>query len=272
MLCAWLVAALAPVAVAYAARMTALRAELSVEDCGYSTRDAPRWRRVGQLDEAAELWARGADLNEAATRSGYPAAAVSGLHRYGMSNSVRPRLNDSGCRIIRDRSLKDVGRFRERDEQWILFGARVALPDSRDQQGVARRATELVNRVRNGAHECGEHHRPPAGPLRYSAALSAIATLQAQDMLNQGYFDHIDKRGRSPADRVRVTGYTAQLVGENIARGPLSTDEVVAGWLKSPEHCENLMEPRFKEAGVGFARARQGSTEVYWVQVLALPR
>ena len=137
---------------------------------------------------------------------------------------------------------------------------------------MARRATQLVNRIRRATHRCGGQLRPPVGPLRTSTALSAIATDHAQDMLNQGYFDHIDTRGRSPADRVLVTGYKAQLVGENIARGPLSTDEVVAGWLQSPEHCDNLMESRFREMGVGFARARGGSTEVYWVQVLTLPR
>ena len=66
-----------------------------------------------------------------------------------------------------------------------------------------------------------------------------------------------------------------KLVGENIAYGPSSPDEVVRGWLDSVGHCENIMDPRFVEMGIAYAvgHAPQGNAGrgLYWVQVLADP-
>ena len=90
-------------------------------------------------------------------------------------------------------------------------------------------------------------------------------------MAQKNYFEHVDPAGQSPADRVRAVGYQEKLVGENIAYGPQSVEEVVQGWLDSPGHCENIMDPRFAEMGIGLAQghAKHG---LYWVQVLAQPR
>ena len=86
------------------------------------------------------------------------------------------------------------------------------------------------------------------------------------------YFEHRDLAGKSPADRVRAAGYHEQLVGENIAYGPQSVDEAVKGWLASPGHCENIMDPRFAQMGIGLATGRASRRGLYWVQVLAEPR
>ena len=86
------------------------------------------------------------------------------------------------------------------------------------------------------------------------------------------YFEHQDLSGRSPADRVRAIGYRETLVGENIAYGPQSADEVVQGWLDSPGHCENIMDPRFSEMGLAFAAGQASRRGLYWVQLLAAPR
>jgi uncharacterized protein YkwD len=90
-------------------------------------------------------------------------------------------------------------------------------------------------------------------------------------MAQKNYFEHVDPAGHSPADRVRATGYQEKLVGENIAYGPKTVDEVVQGWLDSPGHCENIMDPRFVEMGLALApgRVKHG---LYWVQVFAEPR
>jgi uncharacterized protein YkwD len=49
-------------------------------------------------------------------------------------------------------------------------------------------------------------------------------------------------------------------------------DEVVQGWLDSPGHCENIMDPRFVEMGLGYATSHDSKHALYWVQVLATPR
>ena len=91
-------------------------------------------------------------------------------------------------------------------------------------------------------------------------------------MSKHHYFEHRDPRGNTPADRVRATGYAERRVGENLAYGVLPTEEAIAGWLKSPEHCENLMDPNFQEMGIAFAREQGGRSNLYWVQILATPQ
>ena len=65
-------------------------------------------------------------------------------------------------------------------------------------------------------------------------------------------------------------GYRPRISGENIAFGPQSAEEVVAGWLGSPGHCANIMGPRFQEIGVGVASGRKRG-RIYWVQTFGAP-
>ena len=66
-------------------------------------------------------------------------------------------------------------------------------------------------------------------------------------------------------------GYQPRLTGENIAFGPESAEEAVAGWLDSPGHCANIMDPRFQHIGVALATGR-GRGRIYWVQEFGAPR
>jgi uncharacterized protein YkwD len=136
---------------------------------------------------------------------------------------------------------------------------------------LANRALQLVNQVRARGTHCGDELFGPAPPLTLSGTLSDVASGHANDMAQKNYFEHVDPAGHSPADRVRATGYQEKLVGENIAYGPKTVDEVVQGWLDSPGHCENIMDPRFVEMGLALApgRVKRG---LYWVQVFAEPR
>jgi uncharacterized protein YkwD len=93
-------------------------------------------------------------------------------------------------------------------------------------------------------------------PVTLSAVLTEVASAHALDMAEHDYFEHVDLSGQSPADRVRSVGYREKLVGENIAYGPETVDEVVRGWLDSPGHCENIMDPRFAQMGIAVAPGR----------------
>ncbi len=137
---------------------------------------------------------------------------------------------------------------------------------------LATRALQLVNNVRALGTRCGGELFGPAPPVTLSGTLSGVAFGHASDMAEHNYFEHQDLQGKSPSDRVRATGYQEKLVGENIAYGPKTVDEVVQGWLDSPGHCENIMDPRFAEMGVGYAASRDSKHALYWVQVLAEPR
>jgi uncharacterized protein YkwD len=108
-------------------------------------------------------------------------------------------------------------------------------------------------------------------PVRLSSTLDQVALQHAVDMAQHAYFDHIDRDGRTPADRVKAVGYQERLVGENIAYGPTSVGEVMAGWLASPGHCENIMDPRFAEMGLALASGAARPHGEYWVQLLVKP-
>jgi uncharacterized protein YkwD len=100
--------------------------------------------------------------------------------------------------------------------------------------------------------------------------LALVAQEHARDMARRNYFDHRSPEGAEPRDRARKAGYRWTLIGENIARGPESAQEVVAGWMASPGHCANILDARFREMGLGHvAGSRRG--HVYWVQQLATP-
>lgn len=155
-----------------------------------------------------------------------------------------------------------------------LLGAAAARADvlvARASAGaVQSRVLQLVNEARRHGQRCGGESLAPAAPLTVSKQLDRAAERHARDMARRNYFDHRAPDGTEPRDRVRSTGYRWQLTGENIAFGPESAEEVVAGWLASPGHCANIMDGRFREIGIGVAEGRQRG-HIYWVQTFASP-
>jgi uncharacterized protein YkwD len=136
---------------------------------------------------------------------------------------------------------------------------------------IRARVVELVNVARASGRRCGSERFAAAPPLEMSRALEDAATDHARDMARRKFFDHRGSDGSQPKDRVRRAGYQSRLTGENIALGPESAEEVVAGWLDSPGHCENIMEPAFRDIGVGIATGRKRG-QIYWVQTFGAPR
>jgi uncharacterized protein YkwD len=136
---------------------------------------------------------------------------------------------------------------------------------------VRARVVELVNAARSKGRRCGTERFSAAPSLVVSQELNDAAAGHARDMARRKYFEHRGMDGTQPRDRVRRAGYESRLTGENIAYGPESAEEVVAGWLASPGHCANIMDPRFQDLGVGFAVGRKRG-QVYWVQDFGAPR
>lgn len=121
-----------------------------------------------------------------------------------------------------------------------------------------------INKVRSEGCTCGTTYMPPVGPLTWNNTLQKAAEGHAWDMSNNNYFSHTSLNGRSMEDRIvsagyKFNGYKSFAVGENIAWGQSSIDEVMDGWFKSPGHCKNLMNAQFKEVGVA-------ENHKYWVQ------
>jgi uncharacterized protein YkwD len=225
------------------------------------------------LDRAAEKWAVGGRSPAAAVAlSGYPAEATAGLRVTGPESSMVQLLRRSDCRTVVDQGLRDIGVYRRGPDTWLVLASAYVAPASSQAPVLATRALQLVNEVRARGTRCGERSFGPAPPVRQSGTLAGVALGHAADMAKHNYFEHEDLTGHSPADRVRAVGYREKLVGENIAYGPKSAEEVVQGWLDSPGHCENIMDPRFAEMGIAFAAGQATRRGLYWVQLLAAPR
>ena len=69
-------------------------------------------------------------------------------------------------------------------------------------------------------------------------------------------------------DRNKDAGYPPQwwgmYVGENLAKGYNSPEDVMAGWMASESHRTNLLRPEWLDIGIGIAIAPNGT--IYWAQ------
>ena len=124
-----------------------------------------------------------------------------------------------------------------------------------------------TNQTRAQGVVCGNQSMPPAPPVAPNSQLQAAARAHSRDMATRNFFDHSNPDGRDPSDRARSAGYNSTFVGENIAAGQTTPAEVVQAWIKSPGHCVNMMDPRYKVLGVGYFFEGQGDEfHHYWTQ------
>lgn len=189
----------------------------------------------------------------------------------GGDSAVAEILREKFCRQISDPAFREIGTARRGDEVWIILATPVpGAPASAD--AARTRVLELVNAARAKPRRCGRKKFAAAPPLHLVDALNQSARAHAQDMARHGRLDHQGSDGSTPAQRLGRTGYQWRVVGENIASGPMTPEEVTAGWLKSSGHCENIMDPAFTDLGVGYAERREKDGTLYWVQVFAAPR
>jgi len=131
---------------------------------------------------------------------------------------------------------------------------------------------ELTNEARAQGADCGtEGAFAPAPPLEMQDQLREAARYHSQDMGEREFFAHESPggpNGDTMVDRIENAGYTDwQYLGENIAAGQTTAQEVVSGWLASDGHCSNLMSPDFEEIGIGYARVPGAPYQgIYWTQ------
>ena len=132
---------------------------------------------------------------------------------------------------------------------------------------------ELVNRYRFTGATCGGQGFGSAAPLEADEVLRGTAREHSADMAQRGFQDHVNPDGADPFDRMAAAGFDgADPWGENVAAGYATAEEVVAGWMSSPGHCANIMEPSFAVLGVGYFDHGVDDPNVfrhYWTQNFA---
>jgi uncharacterized protein YkwD len=99
------------------------------------------------------------------------------------------------------------------------------------------------------------------GALRASARLTAAATQHSREMADDGYFEHNSADGTSFSTRIarwyRLAGYRSWTVGENLlwATPTIDPAHALGDWMRSPGHRANILDPRWREIGVGAVHA-----------------
>ncbi|NOZ91257.1 MAG: CAP domain-containing protein [Epsilonproteobacteria bacterium] len=138
-----------------------------------------------------------------------------------------------------------------------------------------------INRARSEVRDChdGLGLVGPSQPLSLNDELYNSAYEHSNDLAYSNTFAHegsgteyditgYDKGRRSLFfERIESNGYlNYNIVGENIAGGQQSIDEVMEAWLNSPAHCANIMNSKYKEVGIAIVVNPDSEYGIYWTQ------
>jgi uncharacterized protein YkwD len=104
--------------------------------------------------------------------------------------------------------------------------------------------------------------------LKVNAKLMKAAREHSANMAKQEKMAH-ELDDKKPADRVKEAGYSFGHLGENVAYGQLTPDEVMGMWLKSEDHRAHILGKDYVDIGVGVGKSAKGV--LYWTQVFARP-
>jgi uncharacterized protein YkwD len=229
-------------------------------------------RDSSKLRQAAARLESGDSLQAALAAAGYRAAQSATVHLSGAVSEAQlaRTLTASYCSVLIDPAFKEMGVEQREHDIWLVLAAPLAVPSLNDADRVNREILHLVNLARANGARCGDSDFAPAAPLAVNSALTDAALAHSRDMAEHGEFDHRGHDGSTPPLRVTRAGYGSySVVGENIAAGAMTPAEVTQGWLKSPPHCRNIMDPRFTEIGIAFAVNTATAVAVYWTQDFA---
>jgi uncharacterized protein YkwD len=158
---------------------------------------------------------------------------------------------------------------------WVRVSNGVGSVDSEDatvtvsvpegNSGFEEDVLTLVNARRAAGAMCGSTSYGSTAALVMNTTLRDAARGHSQDMAANNYFSHTSLDGRTFDQRIRDAGYTGSgPLGENIAAGQSSPQSLVGGWMGSPGHCRNIMDPDFRATGVGYAYDTGATYRHYW--------
>lgn len=261
---------------AFAERLNAGRAERKQK----TLRLTPLLSRVAQARADSIASAGAADPEKsapedsaAASKLGYEARFLSEVvvQAEGDIDMVMEASNDDPAlaQEASKRSFRDlgVGVARLDDIPVYVFVFAVSWPDFFDD-----RTVELSNladvRAQLFARVNAERERAGLLPVRPDPLLDETALRHAQDMLARSYYGHDSPEGSTALERSKAQGYRPRFIGENVARGQYSTEEVMDGWMGSPIHREHILGKLFTDVGAAVAIGKnKNGYQVLWVQV-----
>lgn len=115
-------------------------------------------------------------------------------------------------------------------------------------------------------------------PFSHETAMRNVARLHSIDMAAKNYFAHNSPDGKTPADRLKAASIGFSAWAENIRwvsapRTGVANDimyEAGTGWMNSPGHRANILNPNLTQLGVG-VYLNPGRTRYYATQLFIRP-
>lgn len=120
---------------------------------------------------------------------------------------------------------------------------------------------DYIQQVLNLVNE--ERAKVKLNPLTINNEVGRVAQIKAQDMMNNNYFSHTSPNYGTPFQMLNNYGIKYNYAGENIAKGQKTPESVVAAWMNSEGHKANILNPKYTQIGIGYAK----SNSPYWVQI-----
>jgi uncharacterized protein YkwD len=235
----------------------------------------PPLKPQAALERVARDLSRGDKLQQSLKEAGYRATRSTALSIRGDGVGAQAEgmlAKQSYCPQLQDAAMKEVGIYLDARQIWIVMAAPFAPLVGVSGQAAGQRMLDLVNQARATPRYCGNRAFNAARPVRWNDSLAEASRLHAEDMARYNYFSHSGRDGSDPGQRVERAGYRYRSLGENIAAGQMNPEDAMAGWIKSPPHCANLMNPTFTEMGVAFAIDPRSEMGVYWTQAFGTSR
>jgi len=171
--------------------------------------------------------------------------------RIATDGTVVMNPNGSGTAAVTIEAT--ISRGSESDTKQFNLTVREA-PVLTDEQVMANDVLALVNTERANAG---------AGALTMDNLLVNAARRHSQDMASHGFANHEGSDASTFDERITDAGYTWTSCAENIAWNYTSAAAVVAAWMGSQGHKDNILNPAFQHMGISCFYSVHG---YYWTQ------
>lgn len=120
-----------------------------------------------------------------------------------------------------------------------------------------------------------ERRRRRLKPVTVNPMLTAAAQSHADYMAVNDCYAHVCPGEPLLPARVKRTGYVYRKITENIHAAQLDPQRLVTGWMQSPKHRKNILDPNVTEIGIGHRYLARDDAPLrhhhYWVTNFGAP-
>lgn len=183
------------------------------------------------------------------------------LLQYLMNSDVKASILDNAF----EKLAIGISTDGNNDKKWVLLLYKDGISSLADNDGKSLNKNK-INEYKNRILELVNIERKNRSIPPLSEADQIIkdyADLRAEEVVKK--FSHSRPDGSEFFSG--ISGYS--FVGENIAGGLFTPEEVVKGWMNSEGHRANILKPEYTTLAIGFSQG--GKYKVNWVQIFYTP-